>query len=289
MDFIEKITLSPFEKYVRFNRFPWKFILHLLLIALCTYQALRIVSIQDKHTRIQEQVFSTVYLQDEDGSSSFPFYSLTDYADAFFSVVNNTLNLNDVLLQYSIIDDVNYHLEVYYTHITDHNKDRMVVNGTNDSYLDQLQAVLAINPDDVAGFKTFLQGVENMELKITGLKTFISNSSNEYTDCLAWDINIGYSLQSLANVEATLEANSAECSGIGTEYEGESIVGIHFAIIIIASLSLFLSWRQVYFVSREYLYFKRKVAGSRSNSEEAGAGEMSQSRFRGHTQWQKNW
>ena len=43
MDFIEKVTLSPFEKYVRFGRFPWKFVLHLLLIALCTYQALKIV------------------------------------------------------------------------------------------------------------------------------------------------------------------------------------------------------------------------------------------------------
>lgn len=204
MDFIEKITLSPFEKYVRFNRFPWKFVLHLLLIALCTYQALRIVSIQDKHTRIQEQVFSTIYLQDDDGSSSFPFYSLTDYADAFFSVVNNTLSLNDVLLQYSLIDDVQYQLQVYYTHITPDNQDKMVVNGTNADYLQQLQDTLGINPDDVAGFKTFLQGVENMELRISGLKTYISNSSADYTDCLQWDIDIGYSLQSLANVEATL-------------------------------------------------------------------------------------
>lgn len=94
MDFIEKITLSPFEKYVRYGFFPWKFVLHLLLIALCTYQALKIVSIQDKHTRIQEQVFSTIYLQDEDGSSSFPYYSLSDFTSAFFSVVENTQSLN---------------------------------------------------------------------------------------------------------------------------------------------------------------------------------------------------
>lgn len=76
---------------------------------------------------------------------------------------------------------------------------------------------------------------------------------------------------------------------MGTEYEGESIVGVHIAIIIIASLSLLLSWRQVYFVSREYLYFKRKVAGSSNQSEGVEPGEMSQSRFRGHTEWQKNW
>jgi hypothetical protein len=65
-------------------------------------------------------------------------------------------------------------------------------------------------------------------------------------------------------------------------------VGVHFAIIIVASLSLFLSWRQVYFVSREYLYFKRKVAGSQNDSA-MEAGEMNNSRFRGHTEWQKNW
>lgn len=80
MDFVEKVTLSPFEKYVRFNRFPWKFVLHLLLIMLTTYQALKIVEIQDKHTRIQEAVFSTIYLQDGDGSSTFPYYSLSDFA-----------------------------------------------------------------------------------------------------------------------------------------------------------------------------------------------------------------
>ena len=53
MDFLERITLSPFEKYSRFGMFPWTFIFHILLVFLCTYQALKVVSIQDKHTRIQ--------------------------------------------------------------------------------------------------------------------------------------------------------------------------------------------------------------------------------------------
>ncbi len=94
MDFIEKITLSPFEKYTRFERFPWKFICHLLLIILCTYQALKIVSIQDKHTRIQEEVFSTIYLQNDDGSSSYPYYSLSDFTEKFFGVIDQTKELN---------------------------------------------------------------------------------------------------------------------------------------------------------------------------------------------------
>ena len=95
--------------------FPWKFIFHLLLVVLCTYQALKIVSIQDKHTRIQEQVFSTIYLQNEDGTNSYPYYSLTDFTDTFFDILEQANELNSTLLQYSDISDVHYRLEVYYS------------------------------------------------------------------------------------------------------------------------------------------------------------------------------
>jgi indole-3-glycerol phosphate synthase len=62
----------------------------------------------------------------------------------------------------------------------------MVVNGTNDSYLDELNSVLGINSDDIVSFKVFLQSVENMNLKIDGLKTYISKTGDEHADCLGW-------------------------------------------------------------------------------------------------------
>ena len=109
------ITLSPFEKYSRFGFFPWKFILHLLLVVLCTYQALKTVSIEEKHTRIQEQVFSMIYLQDDDGSTDYSYYSLVDFTDKFFAVTEQTNNLNESLLQYSDVSVVHYELDVYYS------------------------------------------------------------------------------------------------------------------------------------------------------------------------------
>lgn len=51
-------------------------------------------------------------------------------------------------------------------------------------------------------------------------------------------------------------------------------------MMLAASLSLFLAWRQIYYVSKQYLYFKRKAVGH-SESEE----EMTTSRFKGHTHW----
>lgn len=40
MDYIQKVTLSPIEKYVMFNRFPWKMLIHVLLLVFTTYQTL---------------------------------------------------------------------------------------------------------------------------------------------------------------------------------------------------------------------------------------------------------
>lgn len=105
-----------------------------MLIALTTYQALKIVEIEDKHTRIQEAVFSTIYLQDGDGSSSFPYYSLTDFAGSFFSIVDNTLTLDNTLLQYSDISNTTYKLEIFYTQIDQNNRDKMIVEGSSDDF-----------------------------------------------------------------------------------------------------------------------------------------------------------
>lgn len=129
MDFIEKLTLSPFEKYTRFNRFPWKFLFHLLLVVFTTYQALTVVSIEDKHSRIQEQVFSTVYLGTDDGSNSFPFYSLGDFQENFQGVFDQSKNLDDLLLQYTVTDDLTYALSIYYTELTRENRDQQYYEG----------------------------------------------------------------------------------------------------------------------------------------------------------------
>jgi len=40
----------------------------------------------------------------------------------------------------------------------------MSVNGTSSNWLNNLDSILNINPDDLQGFKKFLQNVENMQL-----------------------------------------------------------------------------------------------------------------------------
>lgn len=69
-----------------------------------------------------------------------------------------------------------YQLEVYYSQVDESNQDKMVVNGTNESFLQNLEEKLNIIPDNLPSFKNFLQTVENMNLKISNLITYISRS-----------------------------------------------------------------------------------------------------------------
>lgn len=128
-------------------------------------------------------------------------------------------------------------------------------------------------------------------MTIDGVKTFISKGPRgELEDCLHWTIDIDYSLESLANVESSLTADSQLClseESSAAVAPSDNLVGVHVAVVVLGALSLFLAWRQIYFVSKEYLYFKRRAAVGQEG-EGQGEGEVG-GRFRGHTQWQKNW
>ena len=44
--FRDRIILGPVDRYKKYNIFPWKFIIHLVSLIVCSYQAQTIVGIQ---------------------------------------------------------------------------------------------------------------------------------------------------------------------------------------------------------------------------------------------------
>ena len=42
----DKIVLGPIDRYKKYNHFPWKFIVHILLIAVTSMQVITIVGVQ---------------------------------------------------------------------------------------------------------------------------------------------------------------------------------------------------------------------------------------------------
>lgn len=58
-------------------------------------------------------------------------------------------------------------------------------------------------------------------------------------------------------------------------------MAIHLAVFIISSVSLVLSWKQVYSVSRDYMAYKKEIQGHQTIIEE--------SKMKTHVDWNKNW
>lgn len=106
---------------------------------------------------------------------------------------DQTQSLNETLLQYSRIDDVEYRLEVYYTEITEKNREWMVVEGKEQVFVDRL-AEIPLEENNTQQMKDFLQNVENMNLEIQNIVTYISIDENQdFDSCLNWTITIAYS------------------------------------------------------------------------------------------------
>ena len=41
----DKIVLGPIDRYKKYNHFPWKFIIHILLIVITSMQVLTIIEV----------------------------------------------------------------------------------------------------------------------------------------------------------------------------------------------------------------------------------------------------
>lgn len=134
----------------------------------------------------------------------------------------------------------------------------MIIEGDEDEFVKQLAAINLTegNPQQM---KTFLQNVENMNVQIQNVITYISvDENNQFDSCLNWTISIGYSFESFANIDSSLEANSFACRIDDSTVTGQqSLIAIHLAVFIISSVSLVLSWKQVYSVSKDYMAYKK--------------------------------
>lgn len=61
-------------------------------------------------------------------------------------------------------------------------------------------------------------------------------------------------------------------------------MAIHLAVLLISSVSLALSWKQVYSVSKDYMAYKKEMEGHQQEYS-----EIQDSRIKAHLDWNKNW
>lgn len=60
----DSLYLSPIDKYKYYGKFPWKLIIHILLLICTSAQAVLILSATTQYTRAQERIFYDNFVTD---------------------------------------------------------------------------------------------------------------------------------------------------------------------------------------------------------------------------------
>ena len=78
----DKIQLGPIAKYRKYNRFPWKMLLHIVIVMLATLQVIMIINSSGSYSRRFEKSFYFLFMDSEVDYTDKDFPRLK----AFFAV-----------------------------------------------------------------------------------------------------------------------------------------------------------------------------------------------------------
>ena len=96
----DKIILGPIDRYKKYNHFPWKFLLHIVMLAVTSYQVLTVVQIQtdfsyNSQAQWYYQFMSPDWLDDAPAvGGTFDIYAIGPLKNFTAQVVQNYYDLN---------------------------------------------------------------------------------------------------------------------------------------------------------------------------------------------------
>ena len=116
----DKIVLGPIDRYKKYNHFPYKFILHILLIAVTSLQVLTIVAVQTDYAFNSQLQYLNKFMTDPlngdpvNAGQTISITNIDTLRDFVEEVVTNFINM-DSDENFEIItlpDDQDYFVEL---------------------------------------------------------------------------------------------------------------------------------------------------------------------------------
>lgn len=209
----DKIYMSPIGKYQKYGRYPWKMVIHLLLIVFTTCQVMLIVLQSTTYAYNQYTLWNSLFLNhDIQGSTnpivnSFTLFSTNHISNYIKVSVDRFYDINSFA-----IDNYDYHYE------SDGTKKppRLLVK-----YLDYAKSLkkgylieYKLTNNNLGPFSqdadSYLEEVKSFRIEYT-----LVHKLNKYVDtahrCYVWDITQVFDYSSHGVVTASLETNRKTC------------------------------------------------------------------------------
>jgi len=166
--------------------------------------------------------------------------------------------LNNQLFQHIDLKDASFKLSVYYIELEKANekllKSQFTVNLTEGIPMEFV---------DITNSSALKNKINSLnQLSFTGdyiiTKMFYGDAKNSYF-CNNWSIKIDYNFETFARIIANFDSSTTFChsndeKGIMNNF-GQSYLLLHIIVLFLASISLFLSWKSIYQMAKDYMQY----------------------------------
>ena len=263
----DKISLSPIDKYRIYGKFPWKMLIHIMLILATTMQAIVVINSTTDYCRGQERVFYNNMISDSDKEDpDYPrvnyIYSISQLREHlrnsltnFFEFKENSLERVEYENNVTTLSHVVMEIDYINKTIDDPGK-------RNESSVIPINIEFNVTPNYLGPFndnyteaeiKEYLDLIEKFSVLYV-FQTYVPFYYEEHLECFGWRIYQEYDFSQRAHFEVSLNIRRMACSD-DTELTYYQIIiarflWVHIIVIFLSAMSLLLTWRNLYQVAR---------------------------------------
>lgn len=269
----DKVTLSPLDKYRIYGKFPLNIIIHILLVVFTTIQALIILGVFTDYFRAQEKSLTNILISyDSKENRDYPrktyLYDIPSLQDHIENSVEKMLDVNNSFLTNLIyVNENNEEIEANSIEMDIEYKSN-IKKIRKKKYKMPIELYYNISSNNLGPFnrsyneneiKKYLNIIEQFELEYR-FKTYVPYYYKEYKECFIWKIKQKYDFIKKAHFEVSLYINNEQCEEISSLSKFEHIIiahlWIHLVVIILSTISVFLSLYNFYEVIKLNKYRK---------------------------------
>ena len=244
--------MDPIGKYRKYGHFPWKLVVHLLLLLFTSMQIVVIVVESANYSYNQYIVWNKLFLVrgvagDSTGLTyNYYLFSISDLNDYFSRTVDNYFNINLHSVDTYELHSDSQGIEPMRLYVSYLDSDKAVEKGYRYSY-DITQD--EFGPLDVDNARDFLNGVQSFYIEMK-IRHKLPSKVILASDCFEWKIRQIYDYSLHGPINVSLDLDATICDEAYSRYV-KHFAWINVIVLLLALSSLGIIW--TYMVSRAIL------------------------------------
>lgn len=244
----DKLTLSPIQKYIKYDRYPYKLAFSLILVLLTTLATYNLLSIYSISGQSQLKVWKNVLCLEETQDGLNHILSIQDFQSHLVGMLENFKNLHEILFQKIDNSETNYTIEVIPLFpISDlrisnkeiknnsilssfYENDRQIKNQLKENKNNNLASFFSSNytynvnltegimkPFNMSSkneIKSFLQRVQVFSFNVRNLKLFLNTPQGTVDYHTCWNIEVNYKFYMYSYILAETISSFFPCENV---------------------------------------------------------------------------